>query len=149
MRKLTALGACILGAGALAACTTTDPYTGQVVRNNTGTGAIAGFEVLLRWIDRAGAVHAPGTFLPLATELGITKVEANRLRFMFWSFQYGQNELQVGLDQSGNVTRHLVARSACEVGQSPPLALRCKPESMEPNVSLLPSPWFPWGRAHD
>ena len=41
MRKLTALGACILGAGALAACTTTDPYTGQVVRNNTGTGAIA------------------------------------------------------------------------------------------------------------
>ena len=42
MRKLTALGACILGAGALAACTTTDPYTGQVVRNNTGTGAIAG-----------------------------------------------------------------------------------------------------------
>ncbi|MBA4012445.1 MAG: hypothetical protein C0481_11310 [Phenylobacterium sp.] len=42
MRKLTALGACILGAGALAACTTTDPYTGQVVRNNSGTGAIAG-----------------------------------------------------------------------------------------------------------
>ena len=42
MRKLTALGACILGAGALAACTTTDPYTGQVVRNNTGTGALAG-----------------------------------------------------------------------------------------------------------
>ena len=36
-----------------------------------GTGAIAGFEVLLRWIDRAGAVHAPGTFLPLATELGL------------------------------------------------------------------------------
>lgn len=42
MRNLTALAACILGAGALAACTTTDPYTGQVVRNNTGTGAIAG-----------------------------------------------------------------------------------------------------------
>lgn len=42
MRKLTALGACILGAAALTACTTTDPYTGQVVRNNTGTGAIAG-----------------------------------------------------------------------------------------------------------
>ena len=42
MRKLTALGACILGAAALTACTTTDPYTGQVVRNNSGTGAIAG-----------------------------------------------------------------------------------------------------------
>ncbi len=26
----------------VAACTTTDPYTGQQVRNNTGTGAIAG-----------------------------------------------------------------------------------------------------------
>lgn len=42
MRKLTTFGACILGAGALVACTTTDPYTGQVVRNNTGTGALAG-----------------------------------------------------------------------------------------------------------
>ena len=42
MRNWTALAACIVGAGALAACTTTDPYTGQVVRNNTGTGAIAG-----------------------------------------------------------------------------------------------------------
>lgn len=39
--KLT-LVACLAGAAALAACTTTDPYTGQTVRNNTGTGAIAG-----------------------------------------------------------------------------------------------------------
>jgi outer membrane protein OmpA-like peptidoglycan-associated protein len=42
MRQWTTLTACILGAGALAACTTTDPYTGQVVRNNTGTGALGG-----------------------------------------------------------------------------------------------------------
>lgn len=42
MRNLSALAACMLGAVALSACTTTDPYTGQVVRNNTGTGAIAG-----------------------------------------------------------------------------------------------------------
>lgn len=42
MRQWTALSACLLGAGALAACTTVDPYTGQTVRNNTGTGAIAG-----------------------------------------------------------------------------------------------------------
>lgn len=42
MRNWTALTACVVGAGALAACTTVDPYTGQTVRNNTGTGAIAG-----------------------------------------------------------------------------------------------------------
>ena len=42
MRQWTALAACILGAGAMAACTTVDPYTGQPVRNNTGTGALAG-----------------------------------------------------------------------------------------------------------
>lgn len=42
MRTWSALGACLFGAGALAACTTVDPYTGQTVRNNTGTGAIAG-----------------------------------------------------------------------------------------------------------
>ncbi|WP_374656125.1 OmpA family protein [Phenylobacterium sp.] len=42
MRNWTALAACVVGAGALAACTTVDPYTGQTVRNNTGTGAIAG-----------------------------------------------------------------------------------------------------------
>lgn len=42
MRHWTALTACLLGAGALAACTTTDPYTGQVVRNNTASGALAG-----------------------------------------------------------------------------------------------------------
>ncbi|MFN3512220.1 MAG: OmpA family protein [Phenylobacterium sp.] len=42
MRKLIALSACIFGAGAVAACTTTDPYTGAPVRNNTATGAIAG-----------------------------------------------------------------------------------------------------------
>jgi len=42
MRHLTAVSASLLGAFALTACTTTDPYTGQPVRNNTGTGAIAG-----------------------------------------------------------------------------------------------------------
>ncbi len=42
MRKLTALAACILGAGAMAACTTVDPYTGETVRSNTRTGALAG-----------------------------------------------------------------------------------------------------------
>ena len=41
MRK-TALVFMLLGAGALTACTTTDPYTGMPVRNNTGTGALAG-----------------------------------------------------------------------------------------------------------
>lgn len=42
MRNWTALAACILGAGAMSACTTVDPYTGQTVRNNTGTGVLAG-----------------------------------------------------------------------------------------------------------
>ena len=42
MRHWTALTACVVGAGALAACTTVDPYTGQTVRNNTRTGALAG-----------------------------------------------------------------------------------------------------------
>jgi outer membrane protein OmpA-like peptidoglycan-associated protein len=40
--KTTALAACLLGAASLAACTTVDPYTGQTVRNNTGTGVLAG-----------------------------------------------------------------------------------------------------------
>lgn len=35
------------------------------------TGAIVGFEALLRWIDRAGTMHAPSSFLPLASELGL------------------------------------------------------------------------------
>jgi len=35
------------------------------------TGAIVGFEVLLRWVDRHGATRMPGTFLPLANELGL------------------------------------------------------------------------------
>ena len=42
MRHLTAASVGLIGAFALAACTTTDPYTGQTVRNNTGTGALAG-----------------------------------------------------------------------------------------------------------
>lgn len=42
MRHLTAVSASLAGAFALAACTTVDPYTGQTVRNNTGTGALAG-----------------------------------------------------------------------------------------------------------
>lgn len=42
MLKKTALAAILLGATALGACTTVDPYTGQTVRNNTGTGALAG-----------------------------------------------------------------------------------------------------------
>jgi len=41
MRK-TAIAVMFLGAGALTACTTTDPYTGMPVRNNTGTGVLAG-----------------------------------------------------------------------------------------------------------
>ncbi|MDP1875510.1 OmpA family protein [Phenylobacterium sp.] len=42
MRHLTAASVGLLGAFALTACTTTDPYTGQQVRNNTGTGVLAG-----------------------------------------------------------------------------------------------------------
>ncbi|MDP1630698.1 MAG: OmpA family protein [Caulobacter sp.] len=42
MLNKTALAACLLAATALGACTTIDPYSGQTVRNNTGTGAIAG-----------------------------------------------------------------------------------------------------------
>jgi outer membrane protein OmpA-like peptidoglycan-associated protein len=41
VRKL-ALVACLMGGVALAACTTTDPYTGETVRDNTGTGVVAG-----------------------------------------------------------------------------------------------------------
>ena len=41
MRKF-ALAAVLMGATALVACTTTDPYTGMPVRNNTGTGVLAG-----------------------------------------------------------------------------------------------------------
>lgn len=32
---------------------------------------IVGFEILLRWIDEHGTVHAPGTFLASASELGL------------------------------------------------------------------------------
>lgn len=42
MTRKFALAAVLIGAGALAACTTTDPYTGMPVRNNTGTGVLAG-----------------------------------------------------------------------------------------------------------
>jgi outer membrane protein OmpA-like peptidoglycan-associated protein len=42
MMNKTAVGVAMLGALALAACTTTDPNTGMSVRNNTGTGALAG-----------------------------------------------------------------------------------------------------------
>lgn len=42
MLKTTAIGAALLGAMALGACTTIDPNTGETVRNNTGTGVIAG-----------------------------------------------------------------------------------------------------------
>jgi len=42
MLKKTAIAAIMLGATALGACTTTDPYTGEQVRNNTGTGVLAG-----------------------------------------------------------------------------------------------------------
>jgi outer membrane protein OmpA-like peptidoglycan-associated protein len=38
----TAVIACLFGATALTACTTTDPYTGQTVRSNTRTGALVG-----------------------------------------------------------------------------------------------------------
>jgi len=40
--RAAAFGALLIGAGAMTACTTTDPYTGMPVRNNTGTGALAG-----------------------------------------------------------------------------------------------------------
>lgn len=36
------MGAGLLAAASMAACTTVDPYTGETVRNNTGTGVIAG-----------------------------------------------------------------------------------------------------------
>jgi outer membrane protein OmpA-like peptidoglycan-associated protein len=42
MMKKTAIIAALMGAAALSACTTTDPYTGMPVRNNTGTGALSG-----------------------------------------------------------------------------------------------------------
>ncbi|HJV43309.1 OmpA family protein [Caulobacter sp.] len=42
MTRKFAMAAVLIGAGALAACTTTDPYTGMPVRNNTGTGVLAG-----------------------------------------------------------------------------------------------------------
>lgn len=42
MFKKTAIAAILLGATTLGACTTIDPYSGETVRNNTGTGVIAG-----------------------------------------------------------------------------------------------------------
>jgi outer membrane protein OmpA-like peptidoglycan-associated protein len=42
MMKKTALCAALVSVAALAACTTTDPYTGMPVRNNTGTGVLTG-----------------------------------------------------------------------------------------------------------
>lgn len=42
MFRSTALVACLVAAAGLGACTTIDPVTGETVRNNTGTGAIAG-----------------------------------------------------------------------------------------------------------
>jgi len=42
MTRKFALAVVLVSAGALAACTTTDPYTGMPVRNNTGTGVLAG-----------------------------------------------------------------------------------------------------------
>jgi len=42
MIKKTAIGLALTSALALGACTTTDPYTGMPVRNNTGTGVLTG-----------------------------------------------------------------------------------------------------------
>ena len=42
MLRTTALVSCMIAATALGACTTVDPATGETVRNNTGSGAIAG-----------------------------------------------------------------------------------------------------------
>lgn len=42
MARMLATGACLGAFATLAACTTVDPYTGETVRNNTGTGVIAG-----------------------------------------------------------------------------------------------------------
>ena len=38
---------------------------------NIRTGAVVGFEALVRRVDRDGGVHAPGSFLPLASEMGV------------------------------------------------------------------------------
>ncbi|MDR0775440.1 MAG: EAL domain-containing protein [Azonexus sp.] len=35
------------------------------------SGRIIGFETLLRWVDAQDVVHAPDTFLPIASELGL------------------------------------------------------------------------------
>lgn len=35
------------------------------------SGAVTGFEILARWVDREGKVRTPGEFLPLASELGL------------------------------------------------------------------------------
>lgn len=34
-------------------------------------GVVIGFEALARWVDGAGQVHAPGSFLAVATEMGL------------------------------------------------------------------------------
>lgn len=38
---------------------------------DTRTRQILGFEVLVRWVDERGHIHAPGTFLQPASELGL------------------------------------------------------------------------------
>jgi EAL domain-containing protein (putative c-di-GMP-specific phosphodiesterase class I) len=35
------------------------------------TGAIVGFEALVRWVEPDGTIHMPGTFIDLASELGL------------------------------------------------------------------------------
>ncbi|MCW5624126.1 MAG: EAL domain-containing protein [Burkholderiales bacterium] len=35
------------------------------------TGEVMGFEALIRWVDQDGTVHMPGTFIELASELGL------------------------------------------------------------------------------
>ncbi|MBQ5459260.1 MAG: EAL domain-containing protein, partial [Rhodocyclaceae bacterium] len=39
--------------------------------NREGGARVIGFEALARWVDDAGVVHAPATFIDLASELGL------------------------------------------------------------------------------
>ena len=65
MRKI-ALAAVLMGASALVACTTTDPYTGMPVRNNTGTGVLtgAGVGAVLGYLTNTNTVSYTHLTLP-------------------------------------------------------------------------------------
>lgn len=46
-------------------------YQPKVRVNREGGARVIGFEALARWVDDAGVVHAPATFIDLASELGL------------------------------------------------------------------------------